>query len=165
MWTTPALAPPSSAVCWKPRAIRSACWPSPATPTARTSSGLASRSTAFSSAAATWTAWSATTRWPKFRVPKTNTPPAARAVPARTAAPPCTRSLPRKPTLTCPSFWAVWKQAFAALPTTTTGWTPCCPALRRAPVRTSSASAWVSTRPWRSPAALPQVSRWSTSPM
>ena len=27
--TTPALAPPSSAACWRPRAIRSACWPSP----------------------------------------------------------------------------------------------------------------------------------------
>ena len=33
------------------------CWPSPATPTARTSSGSESRSTASSSAAAMWTAW------------------------------------------------------------------------------------------------------------
>ena len=101
MWTTPALALPSSAVCWKPRAIRSACWPSHATPTARTSSGSASRSTASSSAAATWTAWSATIPWQRFPAPRTNTPPAARAAHARTAAPPCTPALPSRPIPTC----------------------------------------------------------------
>ena len=33
--------------------------------------------------------------------PRTNTPPAARPVPARTAAPPCTPSLPSRLTPTC----------------------------------------------------------------
>ena len=101
MWTTPALALPSSAACWKPRATRWACWRSPAIPTARTSSGSASPSTAFSSAAAMWTAWSATIPWQKFPAPRTNTPPAVRPVPARTAAPPCTPSLPSRLTPTC----------------------------------------------------------------
>ena len=52
-----------------------------------------------------------------------------------------------------------------ALPTTITGWTLCCPASLRAPVRTSSALAWANTRPWRSPAVWPPENRWSRSPM
>ena len=47
--------------------------------------------------------------------------------------------------------------------TMTTGWTPFCPASPRIPARTSSALAWASTRPWRSPAALPPGSRWRAS--
>ena len=101
MWTTPALAPPSSAACWKPRATRWAYWHSPAIPTARTSSGSGSRSTASSSAAAMWTAWSATTPSPRSPAPRTNTPPVERAVPGRTAAPPCTQNLPSRPTPIC----------------------------------------------------------------
>ena len=165
MWTTPALAPPSSAVCWKPRATRSACWPSPVTPTARISSGSASRNTASSSAAAMWTAWSATIPWQKFLVPRMNIPPAARVGHARTAVLPCTPSWPRKLTPTCRSSWAVWKHPCGGLPTTITGWTPFCPASLKAPARTLSASAWASTRLWRSPAAWPPESRWSPSPM
>ncbi len=76
-------------------------WPSPVTLTARTSSGTASPSTASSSAAATWTAWSATIPWQKFPAPRMNTPPAARAAHARTAAPPCTPSLQSRLTPTC----------------------------------------------------------------
>ena len=53
----------------------------------------------------------------------------------------------------------------AGLPTTITGWTPFCPALRRTPEPISSALAWASTRPWRSPGGWRQGSRWSPSPM
>ena len=53
--------------------------------------------------------------------------------------------------------------ACAGLPTTITGWTPCCPASQRTPARISSASAWASTRPWRSPAVWPPGSRWRPS--
>ena len=75
------------------------------------------------------------------------------------------RDLPSRHTLTCPSFWAVWKHRSAALPTTTTGWTPSCPASPRTLARTSSASAWVNTRPWKLPAVWRQGSRWRASPM
>ena len=37
------------------------------------------------------------------------------------------------------------------------------PASPRIPARTSSALAWASTRPWRSPAALPPGNRWRAS--
>ena len=49
--------------------------------------------------------------------------------------------------------------------TTTTGWTPSCPASPRTLARTSSASAWVNTRPWKLPAVWRQGSRWRASPM
>ena len=52
---------------------------------------------------------------------------------------------------TCRSSWAGWKPPCGALPTTITGWTPCCPASPRVPVRTSSALAWANTRLWRRP--------------
>ena len=82
-----------------------------------------------------------------------------------TAAPPSTPDLPSRHTPTCPSFWAVWKHRSAALPTTTTGWTPSCPASPRTLARTSSASAWGNTRPWKLPAVWRQGSRWRASPM
>ena len=39
--------------------------------------------------------------WQKFPAPRMNTLPAARPVPARTAAPPCTQNLPSRLTPTC----------------------------------------------------------------
>ena len=39
--------------------------------------------------------------WQRSPAPRTNTPPAARAAHARTAAPPCTPALPSRPIPTC----------------------------------------------------------------
>ncbi len=80
------------------------------------------------------------------------------------AAPPSTPDLQSRLTPICPSFWAASRPRCADSPITTTGWTPSCPASPRTRVRTSSASAWASTRPWRSPAVWRQESRWRASP-
>ncbi len=164
MWTTPASALPSSAACWKPRATRWACWPSPATPTARTSSGSANPSTASSLAAATWTAWSATIPWPRsprrgriFSRRQGRCPPGPQRHRVHQTG---QGGLPGPA-----GHHGGLEASCGALPTTITGWTPCCPASPRAPVRTSSALAWANTRPWRSPAVWPPENRWSRSPM
>ena len=64
-----------------------------------------------------------------------------------------------------PDLPVILKHRSAALPTTTTGWTPSCLASPRTLARTSSASAWGNTRPWKLPAVWRQGSRWRASPM
>ena len=117
---------------WKPRATGWAFWPSPGTPTARTSSGSANPNTVSSSAAAMWTAWSATTRWPRSPGPRMSTPPAARPGgrpdPQRHRLHPAGQGgLPRP----AGDPGEAWRPPCGGSPITTTGWTLSCPASPR----------------------------------
>ena len=119
--TTPASAPPSSPACWRRRAIAWPFWLSRTGTRRRRSAPWASPGTAYSSAAAIWTPWWRTTRWPSAAAHGICTVPAARWVIALTGPPSSTpigrgRRFPIRP-----SSSAGWRRLCAASPTMTTG--------------------------------------------
>ena len=97
-------------------ATRWACWPSPATPTAEDFKRFGKPKYGFFIGGGNVDSMVSHYSVAKIPAPRTNILPAARAVPARTAAPPCTPNWPRRPTRTCRSSWAVWKPPAALCP-------------------------------------------------
>ena len=162
--TTPASAPPSSPACWRRRAIAWPFWLSRTGTRRRRSAPWASPGTAYSSAAAIWTPWWRTTRWPSAAAHGICTVPVARWVIALTGPPSSTpigrgRRFPIRP-----SSSAGWRRLCAASPTMTTGRIRCAAVSCSMPPPTCWFTAWARAPRRRSPGALPKRRRCRRSP-
>ena len=162
--TTPASAPPSSPACWRRRATAWPSWPSRTGTRRRLSAPWASPGTACSSAAAIWTPWWPTTRWPSAAAHGICTAPAARWDTVPTAPPSSIPTGRGRRSPTHPSSSADWRRRCGASPTTTTGRIRCAGASCSTPPPTCWSTAWARAPRRRSPAVLPKKHRCRRSP-